>query len=283
MKSLFNSDYTVIKIFNNNVLFVSQDTNEKILFGKGIGFGKRTGDTISHSISVDKIFTIEDSSNTHAFNELINRVDNDLIGLCEEVICMISNELNEELNEKIHISLTDHITFTLKRLKENDEIENPFLVETETLYNREFEIARKAVKMIEDNLKISIPDGEIGFITLHIHSARNKGKLSNTLKYAFLSSTIIEFIEDTLNIEIDRQSLDYARFLTHIRFAIERILIENPIKNELLDVIKKQYSSSYKLAKKVAKIIERELHLKVVDDEVAYLAVHIQRFKSSVA
>lgn len=281
MKLSSNSDYEVIKVFNNNVLFVTQSGNEKILFGKGIGFGKHTGDAISHTINVDKIFSIEDSSNTSAFNELVNRTDGNLIGLCEEVICMISSELKEDLNEKIHISLTDHITFTLKRLQENDEIENPFLVETETLYKREFEIARKAVKMIEEQLKVTIPDGEIGFITLHIHSARNQGKLSNTIKYAYLSSTIVEYIEDTLDIYIDRQSLDYARFLTHIRFAIERILNNNPIKNELLKVIKKQYSSSYKLAKEVANIIENQIQIKVIEDEVAYIAVHIQRFKTT--
>lgn len=283
MKNSPPSDYKVIKIFNNNVIFASQDNDEKILFGKGIGFGKHTGDIVPSTIVVDKIFTIEDKSNTKAFNELVNNIDSDLMGLCEEVICMISNELNEVLNEKIHISLIDHITFTLRRLRENDEIENPFLVETETLYKNEFEVARKAVSMLEDRLKISIPDGEIGFITLHIHSARNQGKLSNTLKYAFLSSTIVEFLEDTLNIEIDRQSLDYARFLTHIRFAIERILNNTPIKNELLDVIKKRYSTSYKLAKKAAKIIENGLGLEVIDDEIAYLAVHIQRFKSSLS
>jgi transcriptional antiterminator len=282
MKNLLNSDYTVIKTFNNNVLFVSQENNEKILFGKGIGFGKRTGDKIPLSVKADKVFSIDDSSNTHAFNELVSRTDSKLIGLCEEVICMISNELNEELNEKIHISLTDHITFTLKRLKENDEIENPFLVETETLYKREFQIAQKAVKMLESHLKVSIPDGEIGFITLHIHSARNKGKLSNTLKYAFLSNTIVEFVEDNLNIEIDRQSLDYARFLTHIRFAVERILNDTPIKNELLNAIKEQYSDSYKLAQEVGRIIEKTIDVTVIDDEIAYLAVHIQKFKSSV-
>ncbi|MBI6874144.1 glucose PTS transporter transcription antiterminator GlcT [Clostridium aciditolerans] len=283
MKNSPPSDYKVIKIFNNNVIFASQDKDEKILFGKGIGFGKHTGDIVPSTIVVDKIFTIEDKSNTKAFNELVNNIDSDLMGLCEEVICMISNELNEVLNEKIHVSLIDHITFTLKRLRENDEIENPFLVETETLYKNEFEVARKAVSMLEDRLKISIPDGEIGFITLHIHSARNQGKLSNTLKYAFLSSTIVEFLEDALNIEIDRQSLDYARFLTHIRFAIERILNNTPIKNELLDVIKKRYSTSYKLAKKAAKIIENGLGLEVIEDEIAYLAIHIQRFKSSLA
>jgi transcriptional antiterminator len=282
MENTLKSNYIVLKIFNNNVLFVSQENTEKILFGKGIAFGKHAGDIIPYSITIDKIFSIEDKSNNQAFNELVSSIDNKIIGLCEEVIYMISKELSEELNEKIHISLVDHIAFTLKRLKENNEIENPFLVETETLYKKEFEISRKAVKMLENTLKISIPDGEIGFITLHIHSARNKGKLSNTLKYTFLSSTIVDFIEDELSINIDRKSLDYARFITHIRFAIERILNNNPIKNELLDIIKKQYSPSYKLAKKVSKIIEKELHLKVADEEIGYIATHIQRFKTSL-
>ncbi len=95
-----------------------------------------------------------------------------------------------------------------------------------------------------------------------------------------LFNTIIEMIEDETNVEIDRRSLDYARFITHIRFAIQRILNNTPIQNELLDTIKYQYYSSFKLAQKISKFIEGELELKVVEDETAYLAVHIQRFKS---
>ncbi|KAJ53022.1 transcriptional antiterminator [Clostridium tetanomorphum] len=281
MKNLLVSNYKVIKVFNNNVLLVNQDGAEKILFCKGIGFGKHTGDIIPLKTPVDKIFAIENKDNFNNFKELISHTDSKIVGLCEEVISMISDKLEEQLNEKIHISLIDHISYTLKRLMENDEIENPFLVETETLYKKEFEIAKKAVNMLEDRLNIIIPDGEVGFITLHIHSARNQGKLSNTLKYTFLSNTIIEFIEDELNIEIDKQSLDYARFLTHIRFAIERILNDTPIKNDLLPTIKKQYAKSYKLAKKVSKILEDELYAKVVDDETAYLAIHIEKFMNS--
>ena len=275
-------NYEVIKVFNNNVVLVKEQDKEKILFQKGIGFGKHPGDIIDKNVRVDKLFTIEDKTNTERFNELIGYVDSDIIGVCEEIIYMISKELNEELNEKIHISLTDHIAFTLKRLKENDEILNPFLVETETLYKDEFEIARKAIGIIERKFKVTIPDGEIGFITLHIHSARNKGKLSNTIKYAYLSNSIIEFIEDSLDIYIDRQSLDYARFITHIRFAIERIMKDSPIKNDLLDIIKNRYKESYDLAIKVAKIIEEELNKKVVEDEIAYIAIHIEKFKISL-
>ena len=280
MNSIFKANYTIQKVFNNNVLLVTQKKKEKILFGKGLGFGKHLGDILSADTKIDKIFSLEDKANYNNFKELVNTVDDELIGICEEIIFMISKELNEDLNEKIHISLTDHIAFTLKRLKQNDEIENPFLVETETLYKREFEIARKAVSMLEKKMNIMIPDGEIGFITLHIHSARNKGKLSNTIKCAFLSNTIIEFLEDSLDLQIDTQSIDYARFITHIRFTIERLLNNTPIRNELFHIIKEQYKDSYSLAEKVCKLIESQLNLSVMEDEVAYIAVHIEKFKN---
>lgn len=279
--TLCTEDYKIAKVFNNNVVLVTVNEKEKILYSKGIGFGKTTGDIIPKGVNIDKFFSIEDEINSNRFAQLLTSIDANLIGLCEEIIYMISKELNEELNEKIHISLTDHIAFTLKRLKDNDEILNPFLIETETLYKHEFLIAKKAIQMVESRLGVSIPDGEIGFITLHIHSARNQGKLSNTLKYTFMSNSIVEFIEDALDIEIPRQSIDYARFITHIRFTIERLLNNTPIKNELLDIIKKQYSKSYKLAKKVGKLIKDELHLNVVEDEIAYIAVHIEKFRTT--
>ncbi|EDU36007.1 transcription antiterminator BglG [Clostridium sporogenes] len=281
MNGLQDNCYQVIKVFNNNVLLVHESKEEKILFSKGIGFGKHPGDSIPFDIKIDKIFTIQNKNNFNNFKFLMSNVDSDIIGLCEEVISMISDELNEPLNEKIHVSLTDHISYTIKRLMENNSIENPFLVETETLYKKEFAIAKKAIRMLEDRLNLVIPDEEAGFITLHIHSARNEGKLSNTIKYAFLSNTIIEFLEDELNIEINKSSLDYARFLTHIRFAIERILNNTPIKNELLTAIKSQYKISYKLAKKVSKIIEGELSVNVSKEEIAYIAIHIEKFRNS--
>ena len=61
-------------------------------------------------------------------------------------------------------------------------LENPFLDEIKTLFSREYELAQKAATMIEDKTKIHFPEDEIGFITLHIHSARNDGGLSNTIK-----------------------------------------------------------------------------------------------------
>ncbi|MGH4138592.1 PRD domain-containing protein [Clostridium sp.] len=275
------SDFNVIKVFNNNIVLVYQANVEKILCEKGIGIGKHSGDSISKNVSIEKTFFIRNKINIVNFHELVNSVEPEVIGLCEEIIYMISKELNEDLYEKIHISLLDHIASTLKRLKNCDNIENPFLDEIKILLPREFELAQKAATMIEDETKIHFPDDEIGLVTLHIHSARNEAGLANTVKYAFVSNTIIKMIEDELNVKIDRKSLDYARFITHIRFAIQRILSNITIKYRLVNTIKLKYDPCFKLAQKISKFIEGELELKVVEDETAYLAIHIQKFKSN--
>lgn len=282
MGILLKDDVVVTKVFNNSIVLVKAEGKEKVLFSKGIGFGKKFGNIISKDTEIDKIFKIENEDNIKNFNRIISNIDDDFFALCEKVIYDISESLGEELSENIHIGLIDHLFFATKRLKNNEEIQNPFIVEIETLYPMEFLLAAKAARRIGKSININIPDGEIGFIALHIHSSRNNGKLSNTIKYSYLSSSIIEYVEETLNININRKSLDYARFLTHIRFAIERIMTKSPIKNDLISVIKEKYKKSYKIAIGIGKFLEEELDTEIVEDEIAYLAMHIERFRYSI-
>ena len=271
----------VFKAFNNNIVLVDIDGKETILFGKGLGFNKKNGDIIPKGTKYEKIFFIKDEQNVKNFKEVVRKNDKEFIALCEEMIYEISVELNEELNENIHIGLIDHISSAINRLAEAEVIDNPFLVEIETLYPDEFLLAEKLAKRLENYTGIFIPPGERGFITLHIHSARNNGKLSNTIKYTYICNSVIETIEDMLNMKIDRKSLDYARFLTHLRFAIERILKDLKVENDFLDLIKIKYRKAYKVALEVGKIIEESIYRKVNDDEIAYIALHIQRFVKS--
>lgn len=279
---ILSNDEIVTKVFNNNIILVNSEDHEKILFAKGIGFGKKPGYVIPKGIKVDKIFTIADSDNIENLNTMIEKVDNDFFVVCEEAIYEISEKINQELNESIHIGLIDHLYFAVKRLKNNEEIENPFLVEIETLYSKEYMLADMVAKKVGAYCNVDIPDGEIAFIALHIHSAINNGKISNTLKNSYLGSTIVEHVEDRLNIEIDRKSLDYARFLTHIKFAIQRIMENIHIDNELTKIIKSSYKESFSVAEEVAKIIEYELGIKVMEDEVTFLTIHIERFRMSI-
>lgn len=282
MAIILKHDEVVSKVFNNNIVLVNSDAKEKILFAKGIGFGKKRGQIIKSGTTVDKIFTIENDNNINNFNNMIEIVDADFFAVCEEAIYEVSNIVNQELNESIHIGLIDHLFFAVKRMKVKETIENPFLIEIETLYPKEFDLAKIIATRVCEYSKVHLPDDEIGFIALHIHSAINDGSVSNTMKSNFLCSSIVEYVEEQLDIKIDKKSLDYARFLTHIKFAVQRILENKKSKNDLGEIIKNTYTESYKIAENAVKIIERELKREVSDDEITFLTIHIERFRISI-
>ena len=112
-------------------------------------------------------------------------------------------------------------------------------------------------------------------------------KYIDALKQKFTNvdeqNEIIQDIEyrfaELFNAKINKKSLDYARFLSHIRFTIERILTDTLLKNDLIDAIKESYPISYEIAEEVSKIIETSLDKKVQEDEIAYIAMHIERFR----
>jgi transcriptional antiterminator len=271
----------VIKSYNNNIVSVNMNGAERILFAKGIGFGKKTGDEIEIGTEVEKIFVIENEDNLRNFKQVIENVDEEFLILCEKMISYIEDELKENLDERIHIALVDHLNFAVKRLSNNEEIENPFLMEIKALYQTEYNLAEKVVTILQKEKNINFPIGEIGFIALHIHSARRSGQLSNTFKNTAIINLIVEYVEKHLEFKVDKTSLDYARFLTHLKFAIKRIQDGISIKNDFIKEIKSKYKSSYIIAKGIAQILTQRLEKKVTADEIAYLAMHIERFRTA--
>ena len=279
--SILIDSAVVLKSYNNNIVSVNINEEERILFGKGIGFAKKFGDIIEKGTEVEKVFVIEDEDNLRNFKQVIENVDEEFLILCEKMISYIASELDEDLDERIHIALVDHLNFAVKRLSNNEEIENPFLLEIKALYQKEYALAEKVAETLQNEKKLTIPVSEIGFIALHIHSARSSGKLSNTIKNTYLINSIVEFVEKQIEVQIDKTSLDYARFLTHLRFAIKRILANTCIKNDFIKEIKSKYKLSYKIANGVSKILVTQLEKDVTVDEIAYLAMHIERFRKA--
>ena len=96
---------TVIKALNNNMVLVKDNGIERIILAKGMGFNKKPGDIISENIDIDKIFSIEDEKNQMNLKEVYNRVDGEFVAVCEEAIAEICEELDEELNEQMHIGV----------------------------------------------------------------------------------------------------------------------------------------------------------------------------------
>ncbi|AIS51654.1 PtsGHI operon antiterminator [Thermoanaerobacter kivui] len=274
--------YRVIKVLNNNVCMAKDDKNvECIVVGKGIGFGKRPGDIIEED-KLEKIFYVQEDVNKIKFSELMEKIRGDVIGIAEEIIAMAERIKSKKLNEHIHIALADHIAFAIERINMGIEIKNPFNIEIKALYKDDYNIALKALELINQRLNISLPEDEAGFIALHLHAALENAGLSNTLKNTRLVSQLVSTIEKHLGKHIDRDSIDYLRLVTHLRFAIDRLEKNAPVANELLASIKKKFKKAYNIEIQVAKVIEDTLGKKVPEEEIGYIAIHIQRLINTI-
>ncbi|GAB7387597.1 ptsGHI operon transcription antiterminator GlcT [Bacillaceae bacterium] len=269
--------FYVVKPLNNNVIFAESDGGTQwVLVGKGLGFGRKKGDPVPAG-QIEKKFVLSDHAEREQYSALLDTIDRELAGACAEAIGFICEKSGETLHEHIHVALTDHIAFAVKRLQQGMEIVNPFLIEIRTLYPQEYQWAEEAAKLIGERVGIAIPEGEVGFIALHIHSARTKQSVSRVLRSSNLIKELIETIERRLELTIDRHSIDYARLVTHLRFAMERSE-KRPVEDHVLeDVLQKRFPLCYNIADEICRQMETALGCKVPQGERAYLTLHIRR------
>ncbi|WP_167830167.1 PRD domain-containing protein, partial [Mycobacterium tuberculosis] len=123
----------------------------------------------------------------------------------------------------IHITLLDHIAFTIDRYNNGIDISNLFLAEIKSLYREEYMISLKVIEKINGRFNITLPIDEVGFIAMHLHAAVNKQDISRTAQSTTIINDVINLIEDKTRNKIDKESIDYVRLITHVRFALDRV------------------------------------------------------------
>ena len=274
--------YEVLKSLNNNVLIANDiNGNEVVLIGIGIGFGKKLGDSITSEI-VEKMFVLNDPEKQAQYKQLLSTIDEVTMKTLISVVEVIRDRAGMPLNENIHVVLTDHLAFAITRLKQGIMIRNPFLLETKALYPDEYRIAEEVTEMVNEKLNIDLPEGEVGFIALHIHSAIENRNVGELAAYSELIVKLIGVIEEQFTLEIDRNSIDYTRLIRHLRFAIERMVRGEKVNEPkaITHVLKTEYPLSYNLAWKLIKIMQQTLQVDIYEGEAVYLSLHLQRLHS---
>jgi transcriptional antiterminator len=274
MKSLH-----VKKALNNNVIIGNHpDHGEVVVIGKGIGFNAKSGDQLSLE-SIEKLFILTNEQERKQYIQLLPEIDEKLIEVIGEVVMYISQKTQTELNEHIHIALTDHIAFALKRLEQDIVFHNPFLFETQEIYPVEFEFAKYAIDLIHEKMGVDLGEDEIGFVALHIHSGLTNRHINEVREHTQLIADLVGLIEQELEFTIDKTSLDFSRLLTHLRFAIERVRRGEQVSDmgKLESILEQEYPTLHKLAVKLTNLMETRLSLAVYQAEVSYLIVHLHR------
>jgi beta-glucoside operon transcriptional antiterminator len=270
----------IAKVINNNVISVMDPQNkELVIMGRGIAFQKRPGDAVDQE-KIEKIFKLDNKDVSEKFKTLLYDIPLEYMEISEAIINYAKDTMGKKLNESIYVSLTDHIVFAIERSQKGLLISNALLWEIKRIYKDEFEIGLKAIEKINDKLGINLPEDEAGFIAMHIVNAELNEEMPNVVNITKLIQDVLNIVKYHFKIDIDEDSLNYFRFLTHLKFFAQRLFSGTSLGSKddfLYEMMKEKYKDSIACVKKIRDYIQKEYGQELTKDEMAYLAIHIER------
>ena len=274
-------DHIIIeKVINNNIISAYEKSGaEVIVMGRGIGFKKKQGEVVPAD-QISKIFRIKSRTLAEQFKELLANMPLERVRISDEIISHAKDHLKLKLNQSIYVTLTDHINFAIERVSQGIEPQNALLWEIKRFYPQEFQLGIYALELIQDRLDILLPEDEAGFIALHFVNAEYGTDIGDAVKFPDQMQAIVDIVERDLGILLDESSLHYERFMTHIKFLIQRIYRKELLSSEdreLSLLMQRKYPREYQCSVKVAEYIMQATGSRLSEEEIMYLSVHIRR------
>lgn len=269
----------ILKVMNNNVVSaLDEENHEIIVLGRGIGFHQHEGDAIEES-KIEKIFMLPEHSKNQ-FEKLVEEIPYEYVKYTDEIVREATAVLGKKLNKNIYITLTDHLHFAMERYRQNISFQNALLWEIKRFYSREYEIGLRGIALLKEKEGIELSADEAAFIALHIVNAEMDGNLDQTVSMPGMLKDMVNIVRYTFHTELDEESLSYERFITHLKFFIQRAVNRQYYPSEdreLYELYQKKTPKAYACAKKIRKYMEEKTGTEVTDEELLYLTVHISR------
>lgn len=272
------------KVLNSSVVIAEDEQkNEYILLGKGIGYGQKAGNVIQEE-QADQVFIPLDKIKSEGFFEILDSIPPIFLELTQEIVLRAEEKLETKLNPGIYFALMDHLNFAVERHKKNIIITNRLFWEVKNYYAEEFRIGLHAVNLVNKRLEITLPEQEAANIAFHLINAQGDGPASkDAMKAAKMTGDIVNMVRYTLNVRMETENIHYNRFLTHVKFFVERFFADKMLEDQddfLYQQISRSYPNAMRGASKIQDYIRQVYEKEISREELVYLAVHIQRLIS---
>ena len=273
-----------VKNFNNNAALVSDESEvDWVVIGNGIGFGKKAGDPIDEDkisrrfIAVGENLKMVDS---------VRDIDQRTLALTTAVINLASKQLQITFSDYQFMVLADHIDFMLTRATENIELGQDTLGwEMRKLFPKEYGTAQEALKLMQEKTKLDFPTSEAAYLTYHfINAGSGQTKLQDTIKITKLIRGVVDIIQYQYGMQLDTESFNFNRFMTHLRaFMVRHMCGEcekdsgEELDNSLIELMKVKYQKAYDTVQKIGTYLYKQAGWQMQPDDQVYLTLHVWR------
>jgi len=271
------------RVLNNNVVVAHDAVNhECIIIGKGIGFGKKTGDIIDPSLS-QKIYRHDENINLTSGQDYYSDIPESLFHIVSEIVTQAKTRLDRNIHKSVYASLLDHLNFAIERDRLGKRIKNQLLWDIKRLYREEFRIGSEAIDKINQQLGTELDENEAAFIALHLLNAQQDGTMPDVSDVSKIIQETLNIIKYHFRIEYKEDSLNFQRLVTHLKFFAHRLLSNSYVDNRdgsLNELVSMKYKQSHECAVKISDFINKNYGRKLTDDEVMFLTIHMENLRN---
>ncbi|MGX6445516.1 BglG family transcription antiterminator LicT [Neobacillus sp. K501] len=270
------------KILNNNVVVTNNKLKQEIVvMGRGLAFQKKVGETIDTS-KIEKTFVLENRGISEKLAKLLKDTSELYLNISSKILDFAQTLLPYKLDEYLYVALTDHLSFAISRHKQGIHLKNQLLWEIRKYYKQEFQIALKALDIIEKETGIRLGEDEAASIALHLVNSQLSGEnMAAAVQITEMVNNILNIVKYHFKVELDEESLNYERFLTHLRFFAIRFIRkekrEDSTDEFFYEQIKHKYTEANRCTQKIATYLDTNFNWHLSNDEEIYLTVHIHR------
>lgn len=184
------------------------------------------------------------------------------------------------------MALADHICGAIQRAQRKQSIEYPLEAEVRSLYADEYAKSVAMVDAMNTYLGGALPRSEAVALALHLVNAGfSGGDLSATYTMTGIIQQMIAVIEGAYGITLAQDSVNVARFITHLRYLFVRIHQHEQLDDEpqpIIESIKTSYPKACQCARQLAVVVKMRLGSDLTEAEIAYLALHVARVTNGV-
>lgn len=267
------------KVINNNVISALDKNNkEVVVMGKGIGFQKKPEQSVEED-KVEKVFRMENEQSLNRFKELLVDIPLEYVQVSNEIISYAKKYLGMELNQNVYITLTDHISFAITRLKEGMIFQNALVNEIGCFYPSEYAVGLHALELIHLKTGTRLPNDEAASIAIHLVNAEYDLKMSDVSRLTGVMQQVLQIIKKNYKF-VDDDNFLKTGFETGLKFLVHRLFFdsqERMVDRVLEKFVKENYPEEYRFVEVLGQFLEKQFQCKMQDDDKLYLTIDLRR------
>ncbi len=214
-------------------------------------------------------------------NRLFSFIDPQIVTFVEKILAHTEQELNIKYTDSGYMALIVHLSLSIRRLRSGEKIE----MEPEELKNLmefpEYPVAERIAEQIGRQFQLKIPREEIGFITMHLSSARiwpqtrrTRTQLQSVNTSQFVTS-IVDSVEQELGLPFHTCSRMIEELTSHMDSMISRLSMNIHLDNAQGDTIRQKYPDIYQAVERACELFRDRLYIEDISSaEITYVAMH---------